>query len=108
MRRTKSQPIRNKLDMTDRQQVRVVKKRLQISEEELTRVVSKIGNSISAISKEVALQRARRLPDPPQLPACAAILSVQGVETITSDPSGVADTTLSNPIRAGAGMTKRP
>ena len=100
MRRTKSQPIRNKLDMADRNQVRVVKKRLRISEAELTRVVSKIGNSISAISKEVALQRARSLPEPPQLPTSAAIVSVQAAEAITSDLSGVVDTKL----RSGQGQ----
>ena len=100
MRRTRSQPIRNKLDMADPKQVRVVKKRLRISEAELTRLVSKIGNSISAISKEVALQRARSLPEPPQLPVSAVMVSVQAAETITSDLSGAADPSLPK-VRSG-------
>jgi len=65
MQRRKSQPIRNKLDLTDKIQVRLLKKRLRLSEAELTRVVDKAGNSIAAIAKEVALQRAKELPVAP-------------------------------------------
>ncbi|MCA1389391.1 DUF3606 domain-containing protein [Bradyrhizobium sp. IC3123] len=61
MRRPKPQPIRNKLDLTDRIQVRLVKKRLGLSDAELTAIVGRIGNSIPAISKEAALQRASAL-----------------------------------------------
>jgi hypothetical protein len=57
MRPPKSRYFRNRLDLTDRVQVRVLRKRLHISETELTQMASKFGNSISAISKEVNLQR---------------------------------------------------
>ncbi|MGY4434253.1 hypothetical protein ACVWWO_006730 [Bradyrhizobium sp. F1.13.1] len=51
MRRSKPQPIRNKLDLTDRTQVRLVRKRLGLSDAELTSIVERTGNSIAAISK---------------------------------------------------------
>ncbi len=61
MRRPKIQPIRNKVDLTDRIQVRVVTKRLGVSQAELTDLVGRIGNSITAIAKEVHLQRVREV-----------------------------------------------
>ena len=64
MRRAKPQPIRNKLDLSDRTQVRLVRKRLRLSDAQLTEIADRIGNSISAISKEVATQRAHSLPEP--------------------------------------------
>lgn len=85
MRRTKAQPLRVKLDMTDVRQVRIIKKRLGISESDLARIVEKIGNSISAISKEVATQRARQLSPPAQVPNAAIITSVSSV------PAGAAE-----------------
>jgi len=60
MRRPKIQPPRNKLDMTDQAQVRVVTKRLKLSPTELAEIVERIGNSITAITKEVAQQRAAK------------------------------------------------
>jgi Protein of unknown function (DUF3606) len=75
MQRRKSQPIRNKLDLTDKTQVRLLKKRLRLSEAELTRIVDKAGNSIAAIAKEVALQRAKELPVAPADVAPAVIAS---------------------------------
>lgn len=65
MRRARSQPIRNKLDLSDSVQVRLVRKRLRISNSQLAQIVGKIGNSISAISKEAALKRDIRLPAKP-------------------------------------------
>jgi hypothetical protein len=75
MRRQRHQPLRNKLDLNDRKQVRVLKKKLRVSEPELAEIVGRIGNSISAISKEVTLQRASQ---PPQLAdiAPAALIPV--------------------------------
>jgi hypothetical protein len=73
MRRQTCQPIRNKLDLTDRRQVRLLTKRLRLSESELARIVDKVGNSIAAISKEVAVQKARQLPEPAQIPPAAAV-----------------------------------
>jgi hypothetical protein len=48
------QPVRNKLNLADPKQVRLLKKRLQLSEQELNVIVGKLGNSISAITKEAA------------------------------------------------------
>jgi hypothetical protein len=76
MRRPKVQLSRNKLDMTDHIQVRIVTKRLKLSEGELTKMVGRIGNSIAALSKEVAQQRAAKL-----VPSNAVIASVTVTET---------------------------
>jgi hypothetical protein len=85
MRCRKSHPIRNKVDMTDRAQVRLLKKRLQLSEAELIQIVDKIGNSIAAIAKEAALQRAKDLPGPAHVPA-AVIASATLSETGVTEP----------------------
>ena len=61
MRRIKHPPLRNKLDVADTQQVRLLKKRLGVSADDLLRTVEKVGNSIAAVSKEVELQKASAL-----------------------------------------------
>jgi len=63
--------------MTDQAQLRVVTKRLKMSPAELTEMVGRIGNSITAINKEVAQQRAAKLA----VPAGAVIASVTVTET---------------------------
>jgi hypothetical protein len=83
MRRPKPQPIRNKLDLADRTQVRLVRKRLGLSDAELTSIVERIGNSIAAISKEAALQRATTLPKPDDVPPVAVITSATVGEQAT-------------------------
>lgn len=90
MRRSKPRPIRNKLDLTDCTQVRLVKKRLRLSDAELTAIVSRIGNSLSAISKEATMQRANSLRQPPEVSPAAVIASVTGGETTAT---GAAATT---------------
>jgi chorismate mutase len=85
MHRRKSQPIRNKIDLTDRTQVRLLKKRLQLSEAELAQIVDKAGNSIAAIAKQAALQRATQLPAATEVPV-AVIASVRPGETSVSEP----------------------
>jgi Protein of unknown function (DUF3606) len=62
MRRVKQQPIRNKLDLSDHTQVRLLRKRLHLSDFELINIVDRVGNSLSAIGKEVALLRGNGLP----------------------------------------------
>lgn len=79
--------IRNKLDLTDRSPVRLIKRRLKLSDAELTAIVERIGNSISAISKEVALQRATVLPEPAEVPPAPAIASATGCQQTTADAS---------------------
>ena len=43
---------RNKFDLNDRVQVRILRKRLKISHQELAAVVRTAGDSIAAVSKE--------------------------------------------------------
>jgi uncharacterized protein YehS (DUF1456 family) len=57
MRIRKLRPIRTTLDLADEAQVRSVRKRLSISNDDLIRIVAKIGNSIAAITKEVQLEK---------------------------------------------------
>lgn len=54
MNRRKPTYFRNSLDLRDRVQVKVLRKRLKLSEEQFASVVRKSGNSISAITKEAA------------------------------------------------------
>jgi Protein of unknown function (DUF3606) len=58
MRCAKHPPIRNKIDLADPAQVRILKRRLGICGDDLLRAVEKVGNSISAITKELELQKA--------------------------------------------------
>lgn len=57
MHHTKLQPIRNKIDLADPCQIRILKRRLGISADELQRVVEKVGNSIATVCKEVEPQK---------------------------------------------------
>lgn len=58
MRIKKSNPVRTKINIADPKQVRVVRKRLGISDSDLIRIVGKTGNSLAAISKEVEFEGA--------------------------------------------------
>jgi hypothetical protein len=44
--------FRNALDLSDKVQVKVLRRRLKLSNEQFASVVRKSGNSISAITKE--------------------------------------------------------
>jgi hypothetical protein len=57
MIRRKPTFFRNSLDLRDRVQVKVLRKRLKLSGEQFSSVVRKSGNSISAITKEAATLR---------------------------------------------------
>ncbi|WP_426435425.1 hypothetical protein [Bradyrhizobium genosp. P] len=80
MRRSKPHPIRNKLDLTDRTQVRLIRKRLRLSDTELAVIVGRIGNSLAAIRKEAALQRASLPSVAAEVSATAVIASTTGGE----------------------------
>jgi Protein of unknown function (DUF3606) len=54
MNRRKPTYFRNSLDLRDKVQVKVLRKRLRLSDEQFTSVVRKSGTSISAITKEAA------------------------------------------------------
>jgi hypothetical protein len=84
MRRAKSLPARNKIDLADPTQNRVWTRRLGITADDLRRVVGKVGNSIAGVSKEIRLRKAApgtsslqvQMPvriDPAPLPAIEAI-----------------------------------
>ena len=64
MRHAKPQPTRNKIDLTDPSQIRILKRRLGISADDLQRVVDKVGNPIAAISKEIEPQKAIPVTEP--------------------------------------------
>ena len=58
MRHAKLQPVRNKIDLADPSQIRILRRRLGISADDLQRVVAKVGNSIATICKEIEPQKA--------------------------------------------------
>jgi uncharacterized protein DUF3606 len=58
MRHANPQLIRNKIDLADPSQIRILRRRLAISADDLQRVVAKVGNSIAAICKEIEPQKA--------------------------------------------------
>jgi hypothetical protein len=62
---------RNSLDIRDRVQVKVVRKRLKLSDAQLADIMRKTGNSISAINKEAGARH--RLSLPKQMPTAAVI-----------------------------------
>jgi len=77
MQRRSYSAARNKLDLSDRVQVRIVRKRLKISEQQLAGLVRKAGASLAAVRKEASAQRLLTLPRSSAPPA-AAIASNEG------------------------------
>jgi hypothetical protein len=65
--------FRNSLDLRDKVQVRVLRKRLRLSDEAFADVVRKSGNSISAITKEATRVTSA---DPSELSADAVVVVV--------------------------------
>jgi len=63
---------RNKLDLDNKVQVRIVRKRLKISKEQLDHLVRKAGDSIAAVRKEAGSRQVLKLPQA-QLPTAAVI-----------------------------------
>jgi predicted RNA-binding protein YlqC (UPF0109 family) len=59
MQRRKFSYFRNALDLKDRVQVRIVRRRLKLASSELDGIVRKSGNSIAAIRKEAATARTK-------------------------------------------------
>jgi hypothetical protein len=64
MRHAKPQLIRNKIDLADPSQIRILRRRLGISADDLQRVVAKVGNSIAAVCKEIEPQKAIPVTEP--------------------------------------------
>jgi hypothetical protein len=53
---------RNKLDLNNRVQVRIVRKRLNVSSQQLAKLVRTAGDSIAAVSKEAGARQLLTLP----------------------------------------------
>lgn len=53
---------RNKLDLNNHVQVRIVRKRLNVSSQQLARLVGTAGDSIAAVRKEAGARRLLTLP----------------------------------------------
>ena len=68
-------PSRNSIDVRDRIQVKVVRKRLKLTDAQLADIIRKSGNSISAISKEAGARH--RLSLPKQTPPVAMIAAAE-------------------------------
>ncbi len=79
MQRRVSLSSRNKLDLSNRVQVRIIRKRLKISEAQLSDLVGKAGDSIAAIRKEASARQVLRLPQA-QTPPVAAIAEIEAAE----------------------------
>jgi DNA-binding XRE family transcriptional regulator len=62
MNKRKPNHFRNSLDLRDKVQVKVLRKRLKLSEEQFASIVRKSGNSISAITKEATTSSSNELP----------------------------------------------
>ena len=54
MNRSKPTHFRNSLDLRDKVQVKILRKRLKLTDEQFSSVLRKSGISISAIAKEAA------------------------------------------------------
>jgi hypothetical protein len=65
--------FRNRLDLNDRVQVKVLRRRLRISEADLIAIADKVGNSIAGISKEIDLRRAKPIETPLEVLSSAVI-----------------------------------
>jgi translation elongation factor EF-4 len=81
MRRFKPPTARNKIDLADASQVRILKRRLGISSDDLHRAVAKVGNSIAAVTKEIELQK--------PLPSTAPAIAPAPVQNDSALPSAV-------------------
>lgn len=75
MHRRQFSDARNKFDLSDRVQVRIVRKRLKVSDEQLASLVKTAGNSIAAVSKEANSKRRLSLPQRQQMQATEALAS---------------------------------
>ncbi|MBV9457321.1 MAG: DUF3606 domain-containing protein [Bradyrhizobium sp.] len=81
MHRRASTFSRNKLDINSRVQVRIVRKRLKISEEQLNHLVKKAGDSIAAVRKEASSRQLLKLPQAQVPPAAVTAQKETATET---------------------------
>ena len=93
MLRRHSNGARNRLDLNDRVQVRIVRKRLKVSDRQLSSLVQTVGNSIAAVTKEAnARKGVAPVSDVPDVnvPDPAIIASVQKAEAADEAVTAVA------------------
>jgi hypothetical protein len=88
MLRRHSRGARNRLDLNDRVQVRIVRKRLKVSDQQLSSLVQTVGNSIAAVTKEANARKG--LAPAGDVPGAAIIASVQIAETAADETSASA------------------
>lgn len=60
MNRPRPTYFRNSLDLRDKVQVKILRKRLNLSNDQFAAVFRKSGNSIAAIAKETSMQAAKQ------------------------------------------------
>lgn len=65
MQHVKHQVVRNKIDLTDACQVHAWTKRLDISADGLRAIVSKVGDSVATVTKEIEPRRSGHQPPDP-------------------------------------------
>jgi len=70
---------RNKLDLNDRVQVRIVRKRLKVTDKQLASLVRTAGDSIAAVSKEAGVRHRLTLPVN-RVPSAEMVASVKEAE----------------------------
>ena len=83
MHRRPVKGARNRLDLSDRVQVRIVRKRLRVSDRQLADLVQTVGNSIAAVTKEANSQKG--LAPASEVPRAAVIASVQNREAVAAE-----------------------
>jgi hypothetical protein len=79
MRHTKPPTTRNKIDVADASQIRILKKRLGVSSDDLHRTVMKVGNSIAAVTKEIESRKPLPLMAPAPVEIDSTLPSAIGV-----------------------------
>jgi hypothetical protein len=79
MRHAKPPAARNKIDVADACQIRILKRRLGVSSDDLHRVVAKVGNSIAAVTKEIESRKPLPLTAPAPVENDFALPSAIGV-----------------------------
>jgi hypothetical protein len=82
MRHTKPPTTRNKIDVADASQIRILKKRLGVSSDDLHRIVMKVGNSIAAVTKEIESRKPLPLTAPAPVENDSVLPSPVGVTAL--------------------------
>jgi Protein of unknown function (DUF3606) len=80
MQRIKRATIRNKINLTDPSHLRAWTRRLDLAPDELKAVIEKVGNSVTAVTKEVELRRTSQ--QPAQVPPSPPITDETAKSTI--------------------------